>query len=183
MGAEPDSDAGTSAMTLSEEERRMVTLWAVACAGRALPLFEARAPSDTRPRDAIGAAREFGLGGKRTGQLRSLAWAAQAAAREVGDPVAAAAARAAACAAAAPYMHALANLHQAKHALGPAMYQAQAHELAAGDDPGVGDAEIRWAIEQASPAVREVVRRFPVRGAGRTRQSTFLHQLDAGLRR
>lgn len=42
----------------------------------------------------------------------------------------------------------------------PAMYQAQARELAAGNDPGVGDEEIRWAIEHASSALREVVRRF-----------------------
>jgi hypothetical protein len=28
-------------------------------------------------------------------------------------------------------------------------------ELTAGDDPGVGDEDIRWAIEHASPAARE----------------------------
>jgi len=40
------------------------------------------------------------------------------------------------------------------------MYQAQARELAAGDDPIVGDEEIRWAIAHGSPVVREVVRRM-----------------------
>lgn len=114
---------------------------------------------------------------------RSLAWAAHAAAREAGDPVATAAARAAAYAAASPYIHALATPHQAKHALGPAIYQAQARELAAGDDPGAGDEEIRWAIEHASSAVREVVRRMPVRSPGRSRLGALLYQLDAGLRR
>ena len=147
-----------------------------------MPLFEAKAPSDTRPRKAIEAIRAFALGGKRTGQLRFLAWAAHAAAREVGDPVATAAAHAAAYAAATPYIHALATPHQAKHALGPAIYQAQARELAAGDAPGVGDEEIRWAIEHASPAVREVVRHMPVPRPGRTRLGALLHQLDAGLR-
>ena len=42
------------------------------------------------------------------------------------------------------------------------MYQAQARELAAGDDPIVGDEEIRWAIAHGSPVVREVVRRMAV---------------------
>ena len=170
-------------MTLSEEDRRLIGRWAADCAERVLPLFEAKAPSDTRPRMAIEGVRAFALGGKRTGQLRSLAWAAHAAAREVGDPVAAAAARAAAYAAATPYMHALATPHQLNHALGPALYQAQARELAAGDDPSVGDEEIRWAIEHASPAVRGVVRRMPVDSPGRSRLGALLHQLDAGLRR
>jgi hypothetical protein len=84
-----------------------------------------------------------------------------AAAREVGDPAATAAARAAGLAAATAYTHALATPHQPKHVLGPAVYQALARELAAGNDPSVGDEEIRWAIEHASPTVCEVVRRFP----------------------
>jgi hypothetical protein len=78
------------AMTLSEEDRRLIALWAADCAERVLPLFEAQAPSDTRPRLAIEGIRAFALGGKRTGHLRSLAWAAHAAAREVGDPLASA---------------------------------------------------------------------------------------------
>src|SRR5262249_34948330 len=153
-------------MTLSEEDRRLVGVWAADCAESVLPLFEAKVPSDTRPREAIEGIRAFARGGKRTAKLRSLGWAAHAAAREVGDPVAAAAARAACLAAATAYTHALANLHQAKHVLGPAAYAALAREIAAADDPGVGDEEIRWAIERASPTVREVVRRFPVRGPG-----------------
>jgi len=170
-------------MTLSDEDRRLVGLWAADCAERVLPLFEAKAPSDTRPREAIEGIRAFARGGKRTAQLRSLAWAAHAAAREVGDPVATAAARAASLAAATAYIHALATPHQAKHALGPAVYGARAREIAAVDDPGVGDEEIRWAIEHASPAVREVVRRMPVRGSGRGRLDALYYQLDAGLRR
>jgi hypothetical protein len=91
---------------LSDQDRRLVAHWAADCAERVLALFEAKAPADTRPRDAIEGARAFALDGKRTAHLRSLAWAALAAARDVGDPVAAAAARAACCAAATPYtMH------------------------------------------------------------------------------
>jgi len=172
-----------SSMTLSDEERRLLGLWAADCAERVLPLFEAKAPSDTRPREAIEGIRAFAHGGKRTAQLRSLAWAAHTAAREIGGPVATAAARSASLAAATAYMHALATPHQAKHALGPAAYAALAQELAAVDDPSVGDEEIRWAIEHASPAVREVVRRMPARGSGRSRLDALLYQLDAGLRR
>ncbi len=170
-------------MKLSEEDRRLIGSWAADCAERALPLFEAKAPSDTRPREAIEGIRAFARGGKRTARLRSLAWAALTAAREVGDPAATAAARAAGLAAAAAYMHALATLDQGKHALGPAAYAARARELAAADDPRVGDEEARWAIGHASPTVREVVRRLPVRGAGGSRLDALYHQLDAGLRR
>ena len=73
-------------MTLTQEDLRLVGLWAADCAERVLPLFEAKAPSDTRPREAIEGIRAFARGGKRTARLRSLAWEALAAAREVGDP-------------------------------------------------------------------------------------------------
>ncbi len=166
---------------LSEEERRLVALWAGDCAERVLPLFEAKAPSDTRPREAIEGVKAFARGGKRTARLRSLAWAAHAAARAVGEPAATAAARAASLAAATAYMHPLATRHQAKHALGPAVYAARARELAA-NDTGVGDEEIRWAIQRASPAVRKVVRRMPTLGRGRSRVHALFGLLDAGLR-
>jgi hypothetical protein len=39
------------------------------------------------------------------------------------------------------------------------------------------------AKDNASPAVREVVRRTPIRGSGRGRLDALLYQLDAGLRR
>ena len=175
-------DHEPGSIALNDEDRRVIGLWAADCAERVLPLFEARASSDTRPREAIEGIRVFARGGKRTAQLRSLSWAAYAAGRESGDPVAAAAARAAGLAAATAYIHALATPHQAKHALGPAVYGARARELAAGHDSSSGDEEIRWAVEHASPTVREVVRRFPVRGSGRGRLDALFYQLDAGIR-
>ncbi|WP_241994788.1 putative immunity protein [Kribbella sp. VKM Ac-2568] len=168
---------------LTDGDRRLLGLWAADCAERVLPLFEVRAPGDSRPREAIEELRVFALGGKRTARLRTVAWAALAAAREVGDPVAIAAARAAGYAAGIAYIHALATPHQVNHVLGPVISQAQARELAASDDPSVGDEEIRWAIGHASPAVREVVRRLPVGNhPGHTRRSVLLHQLETGLR-
>ena len=176
-------DPAPGGMTLSEEDRRLVGLWAADCAERVLPLFETKAPSDPRPRQAIEGIRAFARGEVRKGQLRSLVWAAYAAARQAGNPVAAAAARAAGCAAGTPYIHTQVTLDQAKHALAPAMYAARARELEAGDDPRVGDEEIRWAVEHASEAVRSALRRMPVRGPGRSRLDALLHRLDAGLRR
>lgn len=147
-----------------------------------LALFEGKLPSDSRPREAIEGIRVFARGGKRTVPLRSQALAALAAAREAGDASAAAAARAAGFAAATAYTKALAAPHHAKHALGPAVYAALARELAAGGGPGAGDGEIRWAIDHASPAVREIVSRWPARVPGRTRLNVLFYQLDSGLR-
>ncbi|WP_116426965.1 putative immunity protein [Streptomyces spongiicola] len=167
---------------ISDEDRRLLALWAADCAARALPLFEAEAPGDFRPREAIDGIRVFAREGERTRLLRSLAWAAHAAARDAGDPAAAAAARAASYAVATPYLHPLATAHQSKHILGPAVQQARACELAAGDDAGAGDEEIRWAIGHAPAAVRRLVQRMPARSPGRSRLDTLYHRLDAALR-
>lgn len=176
MDSKPDSVA------LSQDDLRPVAEWAADCAERALPVFEKHAPADFRPREAIAGARAFARGGKRDAQLRSNAWSAYAAAREAHDPAAAAAARAAGLSAGVAYMHPLATPHQSKHALGPAVYAALALELAQRGDHAVGDAEIGWAIEHASPKVREVIGRMPTRVAGRSRLDTLFYQLDVGLR-
>ena len=174
-------DHEPGALTLSDDDRRALALWTAACAERVLPLFEAKIPADPRPREAIEAARVFAQGGKRTAHLRALALAALAAAREADDPAVAAAARAAGHAAGVAYMHARYTRNQEKHALGPAAYAARARELAADGAPHVADEEIRWAIEHASPAVRGIMRRLPVRSPGRGRLDALLYQLSAAL--
>ncbi|EJL34513.1 hypothetical protein PMI01_01570 [Caulobacter sp. AP07] len=168
---------------LNTEDLRQIALWAADCAERVLPVFEAKAPDDTRAREAIAAIRAFAHSGTRTAYLRKVAWAAHAAAREVGDPAAAAAARAASAAAASAYTHPIATPHQVNHILGPAAYGAHATALGAADEAGVGEAEVRWAVEQAPPAVRNVVRRMPGRAPSRGRLGALFHQLDIGLRR
>nr|MDT0516085.1 hypothetical protein [Streptomyces sp. DSM 41633] len=175
-------DVRVNQVTISEEDRRLLGLWAADCAERVLPLFEAKAPDDTRPREAIEVLRAFTRTGKRTARLRSVAWASHKAAGEVGDPVAAAAARAVCYAAAAPYIHSLATPHQAKHIHGPAIYAALARELSAGDDAAAGDEELRWAIGHASPEVRALVRLMPACEPGRSRLAVLRHQLDSALR-
>ncbi|MFC0198557.1 putative immunity protein, partial [Microbacterium arthrosphaerae] len=51
-----------SPQSLTDTERRLVAAWAADCAERVLPLFEADAPGDDRPRDAIARARGFARG-------------------------------------------------------------------------------------------------------------------------
>lgn len=141
------------ALTLSESDRRVLAVWAADCAERSLSLFEAQAPSDTRPGDAIDGVRAFTRGEMRIGKVRALSAQAHAAAREVGDPAAVAAARAAG--------HAAAVAHMAAHARGAAAYAAKAAGLAAARDATAVADELEWQQIHASPAVREVFRRLP----------------------
>jgi hypothetical protein len=168
--------------TLSLESLRAIGGWAADCAERALSVFETRVGSDSRPRAAIEGIREFAGGGGRTARLRSLAVEANAAARQVGDPAAAAAARAAGLAAASAYTHPLADVHQTKHIVGPAAYAALALELDHDGDPRVADGGVRWAIEHAPSEAREVLLQMPARQAGKSRLDTILYELDAGIR-
>lgn len=168
--------------TLTLEQLRAIGSWAADCAERALPVFEAQAGSDSRPRAAIAGIREFAGGGKRVARLRSLAMDAHAAARDVGDPAAAAASRAAGAAAASAYTHPLADVHQTKHIVGAAAYAALALELHRGGESRVGNDEIHRAIEHAPAEAREVLRHMPARQAGKSRLDTFMYALDAGIR-
>jgi hypothetical protein len=164
------------------ESLRAVGGWAADCAERALPVYEKHAASDSRPRNAIEGIRVFAGGGKRTARLRTLAVAALAAAREAGDPVAAAAARAAGLAASSAYTHPLVDVQQTKHIVGPAAYAALALELDHAGDQRVGDDEVRWAIEHITSEVREVLLQMPARQAGKSRLDTLLHMVDDGIR-
>lgn len=176
------TDRETRYFTLTLDQLRVIGGWAADCAERALPLFEMRAASDSRPRAAIEGIREFAEGGKRVAVLRSLAMAAHAAAREVGDPAAAASARAAGSAAASAYTHPLVDVHQTKHVVGAAAYAALALELSLGGDPSVGEAEVLRAIERAPSEAREVLLQMPARQPGKSRLETLLYKLDAGIR-
>src|SRR5574339_520963 len=154
--------------TLTLESLRALGSWTADCAERALPIYERQSGSDSRPRAALEGIRVFAAGGKRTAQLRSLALAAHAAAREVDDPAAAAAARAAGIAAASAYTHPLADVHQTKHILGAAAYAALALELDHAGDSSIGDDEVRRAIEHVTSEVREVLLQMPARPAGKS---------------
>ena len=163
------------ALTLSEDDRRVLASWAAGCAERTLPLFEAAAPDDPRPREAIAGVRRFARGELRIGAARGLAAAAQAAAREVGDPAATAAARAAG--------HAAATAHMAAHARGAPAYAAIAVGLAAPDDPDLVGEETRWQLAQATPAVREILRRLPAPPGGGGTLGELIGDLYANVTR
>jgi hypothetical protein len=142
-----------SRQTLSERDRRIVAAWAAACAERVLRLFEAEAPDDPRPRDAIARTRAFARGERDVaGEIRRR-FVGGGAARDVKSPAAAAAARAAGQAAAVAHMGA--------HALGAAAYAAKAAGLAAQDQRVAVAEEIRWQLSHMSAPVQAALRRLP----------------------
>lgn len=150
----------SSPQALSEVDRRIVAAWAADCAERVLGLFEAEAPEDGRPRDAIDRTRAFARSELGVAEGIRLRFAGGSAARDVKSPAAAAAARAAGQAASIPHMGA--------HALGAAAYAAKAAGLAASDQPdAVGD-EIRWQLGHMSAAARTALRLLPPVGENRS---------------
>ena len=169
-------------MAISDDERREVARWAAASAERGLPLYEALAPSDTRPREAVQIARAFSNGTTgRSRVLSRIALAAHRAGREIGDPVGLAVARSASLSAAAANIHGEATIGTLGHILGPGSYIALARELAGGGQ-GAVDEEIRWATQQATPTLRELIERVPPATPGRGRLAEIQNQLDSALR-
>jgi hypothetical protein len=175
----------STTLVLRPSELREVAGYAVACARPALAIFERERPDDRRPRAAIDAAQAFADGGERTKALRDSAWAAHRAAQETRDAGRAAAgdaARAAGHAAGAAFLHPLAKATQVRHILGSAAHAARALELSAGDDPAAAADHIALSRVLASPAVVDVLRRYPVAPRGGGRVGELIRQLDASLR-
>ena len=132
--------------TLTDDDHRLLTLWAAACAEHVLPLFEGERPNDLRPRTAIELARGWVGGEVKMMRARDAAGHANAAARDLrGAPRNAA--YAAAQAAAVP--------HVAAHELGAAAYAIKAVRAAADDD--AGRIECRWQRDQLPDAIRALV--------------------------
>jgi hypothetical protein len=171
-----------SEIVLTQQDLREVTAFAAACAEAALEMFEADQPDDSRPRDAVGAAWEFARGGERGKALRDKAAAALKAAKAAGTSAAREAAWAAMSAAGAAYLHPLAKATQVKHILGAGAYAARAAELAAGDDRSVGAEHLARAVRCATPAVVDVLKRYPAPPAGGGRVGELIRVLDADLR-
>lgn len=157
-------------LTLSEDDRRVLAAWAADCAERTLPLFEAQAPEDARPREAIEGARAFARGETRIGPVRKLSARAHAAAREVADPAAVAAARAAG--------HAAGVAHMAAHARGVA-YAAIAVGEASPDDTDAATEEAHWQLDHATPIVRDVLRKLPRPPRAKSKMGTLMSDMHA----
>ncbi|MBD8023605.1 putative immunity protein [Microbacterium gallinarum] len=142
-----------SPQALTEADRRLVAAWAADCAERVLPLFEAEAPDDDRPRDAVARARAFARGDLTAAGEIARRFVAGRAAHAVTSRQAVAAARAAAQAAGVAHMGA--------HALGAAAYAARAAGAAA---PDATAAELQWQLDHLRADVAAALRRLPPLG-------------------
>jgi hypothetical protein len=136
--------------TLTDQDHRLLADWALGCAEHVLHLFEDHQPHDGRPREAIEAGRAWIRGEMRMGDARQLAFRANAAAREMPDPVKFAA-LSAGQAAAVP--------HVAAHDLGAAAYAIRAASASApaGDATRARVSERDWQRDRLPAGVRELV--------------------------
>jgi hypothetical protein len=167
---------------LTIDELRVVARYAVEAAEEVLPLFEASQPGDRRPRNAVDAAWTFARGANRTKLQRVTALDAHRAAKDASNDAAKHAARAAGDAAAAAYLHPLAEATQVGHILRAAANAARAAELAADGDTTVGDRGIELALRRATPALVDVLRRYPLAPSGKSRVAQLMKSLDTSLR-
>lgn len=136
--------------TLTDEDHRLLALWAAACAEHVLGLFESAQPDDPRPREAIEHARAWVRGEVAMMRARAAGGHAMGAARDLrGAP------RHAAYAAG----QAGAVAHVAAHELGAAAYAIKAVRAAAPKDEedAAGRLECRWQRDQLPEAIRELV--------------------------
>jgi hypothetical protein len=134
--------------TLSDAAHQLLALWAAQCAEHVLHLFEDRQPRDTRPRDAIEAARAWAHGDMKMIDARAHGGHAMAAARSrVGAArFAAYAAGQAACVG-----------HVPEHDLGAAAYAIKAARVAHPGNRSAARAERDWQRDQLPEQIRALV--------------------------
>lgn len=173
---------GPGDFALTMDELRVVARFAVQSAEEVLSLFEEHHPDDRRPRAAVEAASAFVDGAERSTLQRVTAMAAHRAAKDAASEPAEHAAHAAGDAAAAAYLHPIARATQVGHILRAAALAARAAELSAGDVPAVGDRHIARAMARATPALVDVLRRYPPGPTGRSRVAQLMTALDTSLR-
>ena len=136
--------------TLTDDDHRLLALWAASCAEHVLHLFESAAPGDERPREAIAQVRGWARGDVPMMQSRAAGGHAMGAARELrGAP------RHAAYAAG----QAGAVAHVAAHELGAAAYAIKAVRAAALIDQSqrAGRIECHWQRQQLPAEIRDLV--------------------------
>nr|WP_211239707.1 hypothetical protein [Jiangella gansuensis] len=107
---------------------------------------------------------------------------AHRAAKEAPTEAARLAARAGGDAASAAYLHPIAKATQVGHVLRAAASAARVAELNAGDDPRAGIAVIEQARRRATPALIDVLGRYPLAPAGKGRVALLMTILDNSLR-
>lgn len=107
---------------------------------------------------------------------------AHRAAAGAATEVARLAAQAAGDAASAAYLHPIAKAHQVGHILRADANAARIAEIVAGGDPAAADEAIRRARRRATPALIDILGRYPVAPAGRSRVAQLMAMLDDALR-
>jgi hypothetical protein len=167
---------------LIDDELRVVVRYVTVFAKEVLPVFEEAMPCDARPRAALDAASKFVEGARRTKLQRVTSLDAHRAARDAPTEASRLAAQAAGDAAAAAYLHPIAKDHQVGHILRAGANVARIAEIEAGDDPRIGDMTIARACRRATPALIEILRRYPPAREGRSRTAQLMSALDASLR-
>ncbi|WP_243224739.1 putative immunity protein [Microbacterium sp. CIAB417] len=145
-----------SIQTLSDSDRRALARWALACAERVLPLFDADAAARDEIRDAIARTRAYSAGESTAGEEIRKRLVAVKAAKAATSPAGGAAARAVGQAAAVAHMGA--------HALGAAAYAVKAVSLAHPGRPEAAREEIQWQVADLTEREREALRLLPPLG-------------------
>jgi hypothetical protein len=139
--------------TLTDEDHRLLALWAADCAERVLYFFEAIRPHDNRPRTAIEAVCAWASGKIKMTQAKEAAGASQDAAREIKDL--SEAARLAALSAG----QAAVVAHVAAHELGAAAYAIRAvmENAPKQERETVRNMECEWQRSRLPDKIRELV--------------------------
>lgn len=136
--------------SLSDDDHHALALWAAECAEHVLPLFEAAASDDRRPRSAVDATRAWVCGELGMMESRALGGHAMGAARDLRGAArfAAYAAGQAACVA-----------HVPEHDLGAAAYAIKAVQAASGPESAgpAGRRERDWQRDRIPPGLRSLV--------------------------
>jgi hypothetical protein len=140
---------------LSDADHQLLALWAARCAEHVLPLFEAERPLDSRPREAIDAARAWARGEMRMMDARACGGRAMGAARPLRRGPAGFAAYAAGQAACVG--------HVAEHDLGAAAYAIRAVQAADPSSLNAGRLERDWQRAQLPEQIRALVLEDQVR--------------------
>lgn len=129
----------------SKEDQKLMAIWSLDCAERALPFFEAINPKDERPRRAIETGRDWVRTGTfKMAVIRAASLEAHAAAKEARG-------NEAACFAVHAAGQAVAAAHVPQHAYGGAYYALKAIAVANSESAKEKvKQELRWQ-EQALP--------------------------------
>ena len=146
-----------SIQTLSDTDRRLLAVWAAACAERVLPLFKSDREAMADVEHALARTRAYGAGGSSAADEISKRLVAVKAARSATTPAGAAAARAVGQASAVAHMGA--------HALGAAGYTVKAIALANPGDPDLIAEEIQRQLSQLDERQRSALRLLPPIGS------------------